>query len=41
MAEAHFVPVKGKKIYYLLVSRSGFTDDLAVLSYDVILIKKL
>ena len=41
LAKAQFVPVKGRKIYYLLASRSGFTEDLSALSDDVILIEKV
>ena len=40
--KAQFVPIKGRKVYYLLASRSGFTDELKNGTDDsVLLIEKI
>lgn len=38
-AKAQFIPSKGRKVYYLLASRSGFTEELR--GEDVILIERI
>ena len=39
-SKSQFVPVKGRRITYLLASRSGFTEELKDLNQDVILLEK-
>ena len=37
--KAQFVPVNGRRVYYLIASKSGFTADLQATAEDLILIK--